>query len=462
MRSRIFVALLMLPLLTCGTVAANAQGNGQNDARENNPGVDQTGDATASAMAAQIERIQQEISEIRGLPFKTTVTAASQTTADFKKRIDQEIDKELPPEVEPYYGQIIRKLGLYRGPLIQDMREVMQSALASQAAAYYEPEQNTFFMLYSGLPEMMQGVLYSHELFHGLQHQQFDLTRYMDNTAGTLSQDALLARQAVVEGEATYIMNLWTFKHATGSVPERALLERVVDMQAQLDMAQMRTMLEQPELAKLLGDEVKASMEAAEQMPAYLIQTLVGVYMKGLGFVFAVQERGWDEVAKLYAERPPESTEQILHPDKWFSDERPTEFVWPDFQKERILRDWQLLDQNVLGEFQWRIVFQEHGLKTEADAVAAGWNGDRYAVLKRKDSDALLLLWRTSWDTAEDAKEFADAYRRLLPIKYSAGEPSRVVQEGKEVTIAEGGTESGLDSLLRVASKATRSVAAAR
>lgn len=454
----------MLPILICGMVAVHAQGSGQGNDPGNSQGTDQGSAEATKGVAAQIERIQQEIAEIRGLPFKSTVKAASQTTADFKKRIDQEIDKELTAAVEPYYGQITRKLGLYRGPLIEDMREMMQSVLASQAAAYYEPDQNTFFVLFSDLPEMMQGVLYSHELYHGLQHQQFDLTRYMDDAAEKtgLSQDALLARQAVVEGEATYIMTLWAVKRTTGSLPDRALLKPIVAMQSQLDMTQMRAMLKQPEVAKLVGKEVQASMDAAEQMPAYLIQTLVGAYLKGLAFVFAVQERGWDEVAKLYGERPPASTEQILHPEKWLADERPTEFAWPSFEKERALRDWQLLDQDVLGEFQWRIVFQEHGLKTEAEAVAAGWNGDRYAVLKRKDSDALLLLLRTSWDTVEDATEFTAAYRRLLAVKYATAEPSRVVQQGKEVTIVEGGTEGGLDSLLRVASKATRKAAAAR
>ena len=30
------------------------------------------------------------------------------------------------------------------------------------------------------MPEMMQGVMYSHELYHALQDQHFGLVRYMD------------------------------------------------------------------------------------------------------------------------------------------------------------------------------------------------------------------------------------------------------------------------------------------
>jgi hypothetical protein len=92
MRAKSFVGFLMLPILICGMVSVHAQGSGQGNDRGNDPGnrqgTDQGGADATQGVAAQIERIQQEIAEIRGLPFKSTVKAASQTTADFKKRID--------------------------------------------------------------------------------------------------------------------------------------------------------------------------------------------------------------------------------------------------------------------------------------------------------------------------------------------------------------------------------------
>jgi hypothetical protein len=476
-RSKILAGLL-LPILVCGAMAASAKGKRSQGSQVGPPVGSQVQNSRAAIgsqdlpdPALQIERIQQEVAEIRGLPFKSAVKAAKQTTAEFNQRLAAEIDKELPSAVAPYYGQIIRKLGLYRGPLISNARGMMQSMLVSQVAAYYEPKQNTFFVLMDEASGTMQGALYAHELFHGLQHQQFDLSRYMGDAPGKLglNQDELLARQAVVEGEATYVMTLWTVKNAVGLIPDRASLEPIVAMQSQLDIKQMRAMLAQPEMAKLLGDDMQASLDAAEKTPTYLIQTLIGAYLKGMAFVFAVERGGWQEVSKLYDERPPASTEQILHPEKWFADERPIAFEWPSFEQEPALREWQLLDQNVLGEFQWRIIFQEHGLRSVGEVAAAGWNGDRYAVLKAKGSDALLLLLRTSWDTDKDATEFAEAYRRLLTVKYAAKdvkyatvEPSRVLQQGKEVTIVEGGTPRSIDSLLRFAGRATKVAPAIR
>jgi hypothetical protein len=185
-----------------------------------------------------------------------------------------------------------------------------------------------------------------------------------------------------------------------------------------------------------------------------------GAYIKGQAFVFAVHAGGWLEVDELYRARPPVSTEQILHPEKWAAQEGFTAFTWPQFGDEARLRGWRLLQDDVLGEFRWRIVFSEHGFKDAAEYAAAGWNGDRYAVFKREDSDAMLLLLRTSWDSAADAAEFAALHRRLLAVKYQttpevAPEAARVLQRGTEVAIVEGGSVDELDALLELVNRAS-------
>jgi hypothetical protein len=121
------------------------------------------------------------------------------------------------------------------------------------------------------------------------------------------------------------------------------------------------------------------------------------------------------------------------------------------------LQGWEPLDSDVLGEFQWRVIFKEQGLGAEAEAAAAGWDGDRYIIFKRKDSDATLMLLSTSWDSAAQAEEFASAYRRLLVKKYEgAAEPSRVLQKKENVYIVEGGNEKDIGALLKVASRSRK------
>ena len=96
-----------------------------------------------------------------------------------------------------------------------------------------------------------------------------------------------------------------------------------------------------------------------------MFETFIGQYMNGMAFIHAVHEKGWSEVEKLYREYPPESTEQILHPEKWFAREAPVAIEWPAFESAALFADWELLGENVLGESLWR------GVKIFLPAAAA-------------------------------------------------------------------------------------------
>ena len=57
---------------------------------------------------------------------------------------------------------------------------MMTTVMTSQVGAYYDPEKHSFFVVMGGMPDLMQGVMYSHELYHALQDQHFDLVRYVE------------------------------------------------------------------------------------------------------------------------------------------------------------------------------------------------------------------------------------------------------------------------------------------
>lgn len=421
-------------------------------------GVAAAGAQDAATPQATADAIAQDVARLRGLEFKRHVSADTQTSERFAAYVQEKIDAEVPPPIKRHYGRIVRTLGLYRGPLIDDVSAMMTSVMVSQAGAYYDPETKKFYVLMTRMPEALQGALYAHELYHALQDQYFGLERYLEpERSSPANSDRLLARQSVVEGEATYLMNLWALEKAVGAIPPRAALAPVVAMQTSLSMEQLRAMVDQPQVSQALGDDFQAALRSSEQIPAFIMDQLIGAYLKGMGFVFAIQAQGWPAVEKLYTDYPPQSTEQILHPEKWLARESAIAFQWPDFAKVAALKGWDLLDDDVLGEFRWRSVFKEQGLGDDGDVAAAGWGGDRYAVFKRKDSDAMLLLLRTSWDSPEDAKQFAEAYRRALAVKYAdVSTPTRVVQDGVDVSIVEGGGGANLDALLDVVRKAKK------
>jgi hypothetical protein len=421
--------------------------------------------ATTDAQA-YADGIAREIEVIRGLRFKQPVKVETQTSADYGKHVSAELEEAVPEVQRRHYDKIVRTLGLYRGPVIEDFSSMMTAVVSSQTGAYYDPEKKSFFVLLQGMPEMMQGVLYSHELYHAMQDQYFDLTGFIEGAGkvgeASFNSDRHMARGAVVEGEATYVMSLWMAQKMSGRPAPRELMQTIVAMQANLTMDQLREMVKQPAVADVMGKDMRTAMDASEDIPAFIMDSMMGVYLKGLSFVFAIHEHGWPMVEKLYGDYPPESTEQILHPEKWLAREAPVEFRWPKFRKVKALRGWELLDDDVLGEFQWRIVFKEQGFAAQADAAAAGWAGDRYAVFKRQDSDATLLLLRTSWDSEADAMEFADLYGRVQAAKYAgAPRPVRLERTGVDVFVVEGGDARGADALLKLV-RGTRPVRPAR
>ncbi|MEO6080018.1 MAG: hypothetical protein ABIQ86_09600 [Steroidobacteraceae bacterium] len=394
-------------------------------------------------------RVQQEVVDIRSLPFKRAVSIEKQSTEGFGRYLDSEMAESAPgvlAMMDQHFDKIVRRLGLYRGPVINDFRSMMRTVMTSQVAAYYDPKTKRVYILAGEADELERGLIYAHELYHALQDQYFDLSGYTDDKL-KLNGDQSLARVAVIEGEATYIHTLWAMRQVLGGTPPRALIAPAISMQAGLAASALKEMV---------GESAKGAA-GIDEIPPFLLELMVGNYLKGAAFVFALQEQGWPAVEKLYKEYPPQSTEQILHPEKWVARENPSAITWPAFDKEKALKDWELIDEDVLGEIQWRSIFNAQGLQADAEAAAAGWDGDRYAVFKRRGADETLLLLRTSWDSEAEATQFAEAYRRLLTLKYKGATDAVVVeQHGVDVFIVEGGQKANLDALIKIVRQARK------
>ena len=148
------------------------------------------------------DQISENVAQMRGLPFKKKITAQNQSLEDFSHYLDAELRRQLPEKRNKYFGKIVRELGLYRGPEIENMAEMVKAVMTSQAGAYYDPDTETFYVLTSKGNSTELGTIYSHELYHGLQDQYWDLNKFLlYQAAGALNDDQLMARQAVVEGK---------------------------------------------------------------------------------------------------------------------------------------------------------------------------------------------------------------------------------------------------------------------
>jgi hypothetical protein len=397
----------------------------------------------SSALQGPAGDIEKEIAAIRGLTFKHPVTVRQLSPAQARDFVERETVRE--PEIEDYWA-VKRMVGLYQGPDLGPLRKIMGD-LAGFAAGAYDSYTNTLFQ-FDELTDHEQRVLFVHELYHGLQNQTFDLRKYLVDrfrTRGS-NEDENFARQAVVEGEALYVETIYQLRLANDPRPMREQLAGVVASQSEWNPAKLDEAVRNPKLEPETRVRLQRAIEAHKRLPPFVFENFLASYFEGMNFIHVLHAKGWAEIEKLYRDYPPVSTEQILHPEKWFAREAPVDISWPAFGSEPFFADWKLLHENVLGERQWRIVLLERGFDSLAKSASAGWGGDRYAVFRHARNGEYLILILTTWDTPEDATEFAGAYQRLLANKYrDPAARARLHFEGNEVLIVEGAAEAPLD-----------------
>ena len=128
-------------------------------------------------------------------------------------------------------------------------------------------------------------------------------------------------------------------------------------------------------------------------------ETLAILYSAGRTFMVArFREGGWPAVAAAL-DRPPPSTEQVLHPEKLGQDE-PTPVTLPDIGMPVWIED-------VVGELDiYRQLTLLGADRTEAWTAATGWDGDLLRIHRDREGGEV-ILWRTLWDRPEDAEQFA-------------------------------------------------------
>lgn len=125
----------------------------------------------------------------------------------------------------------------------------------------------------------------------------------------------------------------------------------------------------------------------------------------------------------------PESTEQLMHPEKYLGErDDPVPITLPDFSSVAG-KKWQLLEDNVLGELNTRILFTEFLGSIRAMRPSRGWGGDRFAVYRAEEGDRTFLVWATAWDTVKDREEFVSYYLEALKKKYKGEELTTIEAE---------------------------------
>lgn len=361
--------------------------------------------ASSAAIDSIYDAIEDQVARIRGLDAKRAVARQTIDEAELRTMITALFDEETPPEYVAANERLYKALGLI--PADADLRELSLDLLSGGVAGFYRNDQDKLYIVSkTGLPGVIERITFAHEYDHALQDQN---TTVFTDQDGILDQtDRILARQAIYEGDATLLMTFWA----------------VQNFNAQ-DAAELLALGSDPAQQALLN-----------RMPAILEDTLLFPYKTGSAYVQAAQLRGgWPAVNDFY-DRMPESTEQILHPDAYQANEAPIAVDLPDDLADQLGTGWSVPLEDTFGEFQLGIWLRENGiLPTAATAAAAGWGGDRLAVVEGPNG-AWGMVLETTWDSGTDATEFQDAAQTAVNGLSNPGRISAPAGKGVTILIA--------------------------
>ena len=342
-----------------------------------------------------------------GRKFLRPPKLEERTRDDLRAYLEQSFNEQTPALELASIEGAYKRFGLL--PEKFDLRATMMQLLTEQVLGYYDPKTKVLYVMRDAKPEVL-GTTITHELVHVLQDQYFPLDSVERIKS---SNDRRTAAQAVVEGQGVWeqLVVLTGTKNPVNVMPG--------------GWDEVRRMIR----------ENQSGMPVLNNVPTLLREVLLFPYLSGAEHIRQFKTRvpgGWP------FDSLPESTEQILHADKYFGvRDHPLNVALPPLRGGA-----KSLYENDLGEFETRVFLFEH-TRDQALAIraAAGWGGDRYvSVALPGGGDG--LVWVTAWDTPLDAAEFVDALETALPRRYTGlkrrpgpGEPRHFDGGGRVVEV---------------------------
>jgi hypothetical protein len=173
------------------------------------------------------------------------------------------------------------------------------------------------------------------------------------------------------------------------------------------------------------GDQ--SAQDALKRIPPLVASQILFAALEGTVWALGVQLQGGYPAIDAAFASPPQSTEQILHPEKWRSHEAPVAVELPSDLAARVGAGWKVGLQDTFGEHQLGVWISNAvplgGLPTPPPAAAVGWGGDRMALLDGPNG-SWAVVFKTVWDSDADAAEFETG---IAPKVAAAAGPGQVL-----------------------------------
>ena len=330
---------------------------------------------TAATAHADTTTLAKEVAKARGLPMKKPIAQATVSRDELRARLLKLAEEKKTQDELRAEGVALARWGLI--PPGTDYVALMVDLLSEQIAGYYDPDTKQLTLLATtGQAPLWDEMVLAHEMVHALQDQAFDLTKFEDVPPG--EGDAAQARHALVEGDGITLM-FELLLARKGFTPPWDNARLTNELAHQMDLP--------------TGD-------ALDKAPLAIREMMLFPYRAGFSFVTSLRAtQPWSAIDKAF-KRPPKSTEQILHPEKYLEDEQPIAVK---------LELPGVVHSTVWGELGFELFLRAHGVDAgTAKLAAAGWAGDRVVATDKLGAAKLI------WDSEVDAIEAFDAAQRAL------------------------------------------------
>ena len=338
-----------------------------------------------SALLLKVNLYLKEASEMTGFRIERKVPAAMMSSAELERYLKDKMKTEVSSSKVDTEELVLQMFGF--APPDFKLKQTTLDLLQEQAAAFYDFKARKLYVL-DHVQEGLGPELLIHELGHALADQRYGLSKFLKAAKG---DDAALARMAVMEGQAMWLMG------------EHAARESGLSLKTS------------PELVSRLSqsnDNSEDGFPVMKRVPLYLKESLLFPYSYGFRFQAAVCEKDPNCMKRVF-EQPPASSAQVMHPEQYFAGIAPEKVSVPTPPKGPR---WRSRADGTLGEIDMSILLRTFGKK--ADGIVEDFRGGGYQLYENRKTRDLLLSHASIWKDEESARRWFEAYGSLLASKW--------------------------------------------
>ena len=340
----------------------------------------------ADLVSAALPKIEEQT----GLTFKKPPALATKSRDEVAQFVMKQLTSARAKVLIDGQQSSYRVLGLIPDTL--NLAALLQRLLEEQIIGFYDPATKVLYVV-DGAPKALLQQTVTHELVHALQDQYVNIDSIQNQTADA---DRQASAQAILEGHAIFVQFL-------------------VD-------PNLGPMLKMPGGWDRIRDLIRdgqGSMPVFASAPRAVREGLLFPYLGGADFVRRFSDK---RPLKEILTDLPVSTKQILNDAAYFTSTAATRDV-PTTVTLPAPTAGTVIYSNSFGEFETRLILVQH-LRDESLARrgASGLDGDKYAVIRTPQGDA--LVWASVWDTSVDAIDFQDLLADAIRKRYEMAKPT--------------------------------------